>query len=197
MGHSQAEKAESRERILAAAARQIRQGGLDSLSIVDLMKAADLTHGAFYAHFPSRAALIAAAVDRAISSGETSFAAARKANVPSTVKSIANRYLSAAHRDNRGDGCAIAALAADVGRLEDDGVRDLMAARLEDSFERMTKVFGDGRAAEDAAVTAWCTMAGAIVLSRVFRGKKRADEILKQARQSILDLEARVKRQTE
>jgi TetR/AcrR family transcriptional regulator, transcriptional repressor for nem operon len=197
MGHSQAEKAESRGRILDAAARQIRQGGLDSLSIVDLMKAANLTHGAFYAHFPSRAALIAAAIDRAISSGETSFAAARKVNAPSTVKSIVNRYLSPAHRDNMGGGCAIAALAADVGRLEDEKVRDLMAARLEENFARMTKVMGEGRPAEEAAVTAWCTMVGAIVLSRVFRREKRADEILKQARQAILDLDARVKHETQ
>lgn len=64
MGHSQAEKAESRERILEVAARQIRQGGLDSVSIAEIMKAANLTHGGFYGHFPSRAALIAAAVQR-------------------------------------------------------------------------------------------------------------------------------------
>ena len=70
MGHSRADKAESRERILAIAARQIREGGLDSVSIGEVMKAANLTHGGFYGHFPSRTALIAAALERALVEGE-------------------------------------------------------------------------------------------------------------------------------
>ena len=193
MGHSQAEKAESRERILEVAARQIRQGGLDSVSIAEIMKAANLTHGGFYGHFPSRAALIAAAVERALDRGEASFVASQTASAPVTVKSIVNRYLAPAHRDDTRDGCAIAALSGDVGRAEDDEVRALMARRVEQSFEDMAKAMGGGAKAEAAAVTAWCAMAGAISLSRVLRGTRRSDEILRTVRQSILDLDAAVR----
>jgi TetR/AcrR family transcriptional repressor of nem operon len=192
MGHSRAEKAESRERILDVAARQIRKGGLESVSIAELMKAANLTHGGFYGHFPSRAALIAASLDRALERGEAAFTAAQPARGGATVKSIVNRYLSPAHRDSIGEGCAIAALAGDVGRSEDKEVRDCMAERLEDSFESMAQAMGGGPEAEQAALTAWCAMVGAISLSRVFRGTDRSDEILRTARQSILELEARV-----
>ena len=193
MGHSQAEKAESRERILEVAARQIRQGGLDSVSIAEIMKAANLTHGGFYGHFPSRAALIAAAVERALDRGEASFVASQTASAPVTVKSIVNRYLAPAHRDDTRDGCAIAALSGDVGRAEDDEVRALMARRVEQSFEDMAKAMGGGAKAEAAAVTAWCAMAGAISLSRVLRGTRRSDEILRTVRQSILDLDVAVR----
>ncbi|MDP3852411.1 TetR/AcrR family transcriptional regulator [Phenylobacterium sp.] len=193
MGHSRAEKAESRERILDVAARQIRQGGLDSLSIAEIMKAANLTHGGFYGHFPSRTALIAAALERAMDRGEASFVAARTPNAPGTVKSIVNRYLSPAHRDDTRDGCAIAALSGDVGRAEDDEVRTQMARRLEQSFEDMAKAMGGDPKAEAAAVTAWCAMVGAMSLSRVFRGTGRSDEILRTVRQSILDLDAAVR----
>lgn len=193
MGHSQAEKAESRERILEVAARQIRQGGLDSVSIAEIMKAANLTHGGFYGHFPSRAALIAAAVERALDRGEASFVASQTASAPVTVKSIVNRYLAPAHRDDTRDGCAIAALSGDVGRAEDDEVRALMARRVEQSFEDMAKAMGGGAKAEAAAVTAWCAMAGAISLSRVLRGTRRSDEILRTVRQSILELDAAVR----
>ena len=84
MGHSRMEKADSRERILDAAARRIRQDGLESVSIAELMKAANLTHGGFYGHFRSRAALIAAALERALERGEAAsllarIAAARRA----------------------------------------------------------------------------------------------------------------------
>ena len=195
MGHSRAEKAESRERILDAAALQIRRGGLESVSIAELMKAANLTHGGFYGHFPSRAALIAASLERALQRGEAAFIAAQPAKGGATVKSIVNRYLSPAHRDNTGEGCAIAALAGDVGRAGEKEVRDRMVQRLERSFDDMAKAMGGGPDAEGAAVMAWCAMVGAITLSRVFRGTDRSDQILKLARQSILDLEARATRE--
>ena len=192
MGHSRAEKAESRERILEVAARQIREGGLDSVSIAEIMKAANLTHGGFYGHFPSRAALIGAALDRALDRGDAAFFAGRTPDAPPTVKSIVNRYLSPAHRDDTRDGCAIAALSGDVGRAEDDDVRVRMAQRVEHSFEDMAKAMGGGPKAEAAAITAWCAMVGAVSLSRVFRGDRRSDEILRTVRQSILDLDATV-----
>ncbi|HEX7759636.1 MAG TPA: TetR/AcrR family transcriptional regulator [Caulobacteraceae bacterium] len=193
MGHSRAEKADSRERILAAAARQIRQDGLESVSIAELMKAASLTHGGFYGHFASRAALLAAALERAMDDGEEAFAAARRANPAVTVKSIVNGYLSPAHRDNSGEGCAIAALSGDVGRADDAALRTAMMERLERSFEDMALAMEDGPLAETSAIIAWCTMIGAVNLARVFRGTDRSDEILRLARQSVLDLEARVR----
>ena len=193
MGHSRAEKAESRERILDAAAQQIREEGLESISIAELMKAANLTHGGFYGHFPSRTALIAAALDRALDRGEAAFVAAQPNEGGGTVKSIVNRYLSPAHRDNAGGGCAISALAGDVGRAENGEVRGRMVERLEGNFEGMAEAMGAGLEAEEAAISAWCTMVGAIALSRVFRGTDRSDEILQLARRSILNLESRVR----
>src|SRR5579864_6885609 len=70
MGHSQAEKAESRERILAEASRQVRRDGLESVSVGSLMKSVGLTHGGFYGHFESRSALLAEALERALVEGE-------------------------------------------------------------------------------------------------------------------------------
>jgi len=194
VGHSRAEKAESRERILEVTARQIRQAGLDSVSIAEIMKAANLTHGGFYGHFASRSDLIAAALERALDSGEAKFVAATAARPGRTVKSIVNSYLSPAHRDDSREGCAIAALSGDVGRAEDEEIRARMAERLEKSFADMAKAMGGGAEADAAAVTAWCAMVGAVNLSRVFRGTPRSDEILRTVRQAILDLEATTRR---
>ena len=187
------EKADSRERILDAAARRIRQDGLESVSIAELMKAANLTHGGFYGHFRSRAALIAAALERALERGEAAFIAAQPVKAVATVKSVVNRYLSPAHRDNTGEGCAIAALVGDVGRTEDEEVRAPMVRRLERNFQDMAKSMGGGPEAEQAAVAAWCAMVGARALSRVLRGTDHSDQILRLARRSILDLEDRVR----
>jgi TetR/AcrR family transcriptional repressor of nem operon len=190
VGHSRAEKAESRERILEVTARQIRQAGLDSVSIAEIMKAANLTHGGFYGHFASRADLIAAALERALDRGDANFVAAAGEKTGRTVKAVVNTYLCPAHRDDSRDGCAIAALSGDVGRAENADIRAQMAGRLEQSFADMAQAMGGGAKADAAAVTAWCAMVGALNLSRVFRGSPRSDEILRTVRQAILDLEA-------
>src|SRR4051812_27742416 len=53
------------ERIVSAAARAIRRSGYDGTGVADIMKEAGLTHGAFYAHFESREAMLAEAAARA------------------------------------------------------------------------------------------------------------------------------------
>ena len=188
MGHSQAEKAQSRERIVTAAARQIREGGLESISIVELMKEAELTHGGFYGHFPSRSALIAAALERALFDGEAASVAATSRKGSRTLKSIVNSYLSPDHRDDAGAGCAIAALAADVGRADPE-VREIMMRRMELYFSEISRVIGDVPEADKLAMSIWCTMVGAIMLSRVFKGDERSDLILRMARKTILEQE--------
>ncbi len=186
MGHSQTEKAQSRERIITAAARQIREGGLESVSIGELMKKAKLTHGGFYGHFASRSALIAGALERALFDGEAASAAATRRKGPRTLKSIVNSYLSAAHRDDAGSGCAISALAADVGR-SDAEVREIMMRRLDLYFSEISQVIGPVPEARDRAISIWCTMVGAITLARVFKGDERSDDILRAARKAILE----------
>ena len=188
MGHSQAEKAQSRERIITAAARQIREGGLESISIAELMKEAELTHGGFYGHFPSRSALIAAALERALFDGEAASIAATSRKGSRTLKSIVNGYLSPAHRDDAGSGCAISALAADVGRADPE-VREIMMRRMELYFGEISRVIGDVPEADKLAMSIWCTMVGAIVLSRVFKDTERSDVILRMARKTILEQE--------
>ena len=60
-----AAKEATHERIVQAAARAIRRSGYGGTGVADIMKAAGLTHGAFYAHFESREAMLAEAADRA------------------------------------------------------------------------------------------------------------------------------------
>ena len=99
VGHSQAEKARSRDRILNAAALQLRELGLAGISIGELMKSAKLTHGGFYGHFESRDDLIAQALDRALADGDASAIRAASVNGPRTLRSFLNAYLSLPAKD--------------------------------------------------------------------------------------------------
>lgn len=186
MGHSQADKARNRDRILDVAATQLREAGLDGVSIGELMKAVNLTHGGFYGHFASRDELVAAALDKALTDGEASAVKSGSAKGPRTLKSVANSYLSKSHRDNPSSGCAVAALAGDVARSNDLN-REIMTKHLTRYFDNIEGVMGD-QGSRELAVSLMCMMVGAVALSRVMTDPNASDKVLLAARNSMLEL---------
>ena len=184
MGHSQVEKGRNRERILDEAARQARASGLESISVGALMKSVGLTHGGFYGHFDSRSALLAAALERALTDGE-----ARAHAQPSAGRGkfadLIRSYLSRTHRDTRDRGCAMAALACDVARA-DDASRRAMEGHVE-AFIAETSRALDGD--EPKAMLAVSAMIGALALSRVLTDPARSDALLRAVRSELTKLE--------
>ena len=51
--------AENRAALIETAARMFRERGIDGVGVAEISKAAGLTHGALYAQFPSKQALVA------------------------------------------------------------------------------------------------------------------------------------------
>lgn len=183
MGHSQADKARNRERILQQAAAQIRDSGLESIAVGPLMRSVDLTHGGFYGHFESRSQLLAQALERALEDGRAASAkasskasgAASDTDQPLDFHSFVRGYLSRSHRDSRQGGCAIAALASDVARA-DERSREVMQAHIERLIERV----GTAMQADDAqAVFAVSALVGGLLLARVATDPQRSDAMLR------------------
>lgn len=187
MGHSQAEKARSRERILAEASRQIRDGGLESVSVGALMKSVGLTHGGFYGHFESRDVLITEALERALSESEAK-TAANGAHGRASFAQIVRGYLSRNHRDSRDSGCAVAALASDAARA-DAAPRGVMSEHVETFFDTVAQSLGGD---DESAMVAVSAMVGALTLSRVVDDPQRSHAILKAMRDHLATLEAGV-----
>jgi TetR/AcrR family transcriptional repressor of nem operon len=183
MGHSQADKARSRERILKEAATQVRESGLDALSIGGLMQRVNLTHGGFYGHFASRDDLIAAALEQALAAGEAAASAARDPDRPMSASTLARSYLSRAHRDSRKTGCAISALISDVGRA-DEQHRAVMEPHIEAFIAKVAEVIGD--ADDERAIMAVSAMVGALAISRVITDTKRSDAVLRIVRDGVI-----------
>ncbi len=101
-------KAETREKLLAAATELLGRGNIDRLTIGEVTAAAGVTHGAFYAHFSSRDALVEAALDRMFSDAIDKFS---RPSASGAAASFIRRYLSEAHCDREGGGCPIALFA--------------------------------------------------------------------------------------
>src|SRR5260370_3939720 len=63
MRYPATETAEKHDRIVQEASRLFRERGFEDVTVAEVMKKAGLTHGAFYSHFESKEALMAAAVE--------------------------------------------------------------------------------------------------------------------------------------
>src|SRR5215469_2245402 len=97
------ETAAKHERIVKEASRLFREHGFENVTVGEVMKAAGLTHGAFYAHFGSKQELEKAAVayGQELSANRArSYGATKKGR-----RTYAERYLSSSHCSNPGDGC--------------------------------------------------------------------------------------------
>lgn len=71
MRYAKGHKEAARKRILDVSSRRFRRDGLEAVGIADLMKAAGLTHGGFYFHFPTKGHLIREAVNDALDESNT------------------------------------------------------------------------------------------------------------------------------
>src|SRR5215510_14899662 len=118
MRYSAEHKQATRERIVRTASRHFRRQGGRGVGIADLMSKLKLTHGGFYKHFESKEQLLAEAVAKAFEETEARFTErVRDARPGTDLRTLIESYLSLEHCGNAGEGCPMAALASEVGRL--------------------------------------------------------------------------------
>jgi TetR/AcrR family transcriptional repressor of nem operon len=187
MGHSQLEKAQSRERILAEAARRVKTDGLESLSVGKLMQGAGLTHGGFYGHFESRSDLITEALRRALDDTHRRQRESEAVNGPLTFEARVRGYLSQGHRDAQRDGCAVAALVSDAARA-DGTTRAVMDESLEFFIAQTTRQLGETD--DEKAMVAVSALIGALIVSRATTDPERSEAVLQAMKTHLLALGA-------
>ena len=168
------ETAAKHERIVKEASRLFREQGFENVSVAEVMKAAGLTHGAFYAHFGSKEELQAAAVayGQKVSLDRLQHSKRKKSK-----ESFADRYLSRWHRDNPGDGCTMAALAQEVARSTPE-----LKAAFEQGLENILSAKGADR---KEAIFWTAAIIGGVVLARAVQDPRLSDEILGSVRQKL------------
>lgn len=177
----------SHERIVETAARAIRRAGFQGVGVADIMKEAGLTHGGFYAHFPSRNALLAEALERA---GRDSSArlekgtASRQARGASAFRSLVEGYLSERHLGSTESGCPVAALASEMPRQAPE-VREVAARRVRSLIAKVQGALPAGAAPDSAALIA-SQLVGALQLARALGDNAEGKALLATARGELL-----------
>jgi len=170
-------KEATHDRIVDAAARAIRRSGYNGTGVADIMKDAGLTHGGFYAHFPSREAMLAEAADRAGSESVAMMERIAASSPPQqALPAMMRAYLSQEHLEGIESGCATAALGSEMPRQAPE-VRRAATRRIKEMIDlvaRQSPDWGQPGAHERALFTV-ATMVGALVLARAVDEPKLAD----------------------
>ena len=180
MGHSQTEKKKNHERIVRTASKRLREKGLEGVGIADLMKEVGLTVGGFYKHFESRDDLVVEALRSAFGTWRRQSDAAASGGQPLTYAKLVDDYLSEAHRDHPGSGCAISALTGEIAR-SGKRTRALLTEEIRNAFQLIADLTPgkDEGPARSGAILTLSALVGAIGLSRAVSDEALSREILK------------------
>ncbi len=175
------------ERIVEVAARALRRHGYAGVGVADVMKQAGLTHGGFYAHFPSREALLAEAL---VHAGRDSAArmgrriSQRKALGQSALRALVESYLSETHLREVEGGCVVAALGSEMHRQAPTLLAP-SAERVQGLIAMVQNALPAGGTLEQAMVIA-STLVGALQLARTLGINAQGKALLAAARSALL-----------
>lgn len=187
MRYSKEHKAETRSRIVSKASVKLREKGVHGIGVADLMKDAGLTHGGFYAHFESREALVIEAFSRAMDNAVHKWRKVDETTAPKKLQTMVANYLSAQHRDEPGQGCAISTLGGDIVR-ESPKTRRAFAAKIDELVQAVAETIPElpPAAARQKALGVLSTLIGALLLARISGTGEQSDEILAAGREAAL-----------
>jgi TetR/AcrR family transcriptional repressor of nem operon len=186
MRKSREETAQTRQRILAAAAAEFRRGGIDSTGVADVMAAAGLTQGGFYRHFESKDALVRESLGGSLNELRHSMEGAIKGR-PGRAGVVAaiDDYLSLKHLDSPSP-CPFACLGSELAR-ESPEVREAATAGFKSLMElvasRLTGLSAATSRKEAAVILS--SMVGAMTVARMVSDRTLATAILAQTRKSL------------
>jgi TetR/AcrR family transcriptional repressor of nem operon len=185
---SNKQAAENRGALLQAANRLFRKRGIDGIGVAEIAKEAGLTHGALYAHFPSKEALAAEAFSHGFA-GNMANTKARARERDRSFEEHLSGLISTHMRDDWETGCPMAASASEIGRHG-----RAISASFTQAFEQLAAMID--ASLKDAipltkrrrlAIAAVAAEIGAIAASRAVAktDPALADEVLEAVRETV------------
>ncbi|MDH5778773.1 MAG: TetR/AcrR family transcriptional regulator, partial [Gammaproteobacteria bacterium] len=188
MPYTAEHKQQSRERILQSAVRLFTHKGFDNTSIDEVMADADLTRGAFYAHFKSKQDLYANAIH---STPLFSMLAQIKPDDVAErdwLAKLVSDYLSDQHVSKTDLPCPLAFLVTDVA-VNEPATRNaytdvyLKMNQLIRAYTRKTS-----RCDKQTVMAVTAMMIGGVAVARTLSDKNAQLDLLKSCRKQALSL---------
>jgi TetR/AcrR family transcriptional regulator, transcriptional repressor for nem operon len=174
MRYEKGRKDSSRTKIMEAASERFRNDGIAASGLATIMSDAGLTNGAFYPHFGSKAELVRESVGAAMDGQAELLREALASGGPDRAIAF---YLSAEHRDNRGKGCASAALLPEIGRQPTE-TREVYTEHVMSLVGLIARTLPQSRNPESNALAVYALLIGTLQLARAVEGTELSDRIL-------------------
>lgn len=176
-------KQETREKILASAARLFRAEGLAGASVERVMRAAGLTVGGFYGHFGSKDALVIDTL-RSLMRGYRGawLAGLEDVRGGTFLEHFVYRYLNRRTRDAE-TGCAMPSILSELTRSSPEvqaAFGEELAPLLAELEQRLPSE--PGVTPRQRALATVALLFGAMALARATRSQATSDEFLEAAR---------------
>lgn len=180
MRYSQDHKAQTHRRIIKEASVRFRRDGIGATGLQPLMKALNLTHGGFYAHFKSKDELVEKALQAAAAELDAHCAMLFSQERP--LEAFIDSYLSEWHQTSPDQGCPLTTMSSEMGlRGQNSRTTDeVLNARL----KQVETALGNPNAGEQSLVL-MSTLVGALVLARSVESAELATRILDVVRESL------------
>jgi TetR/AcrR family transcriptional repressor of nem operon len=188
MRYPSSHKYATRRRIIDAASQAFRERGVAETGVDEVMRRAGLTHGGFYAHFRDKGELIAeacaAAFDAAVPNLDR---IATQPTAQARVRMLIDSYLSARHRDNRGSGCLVVAVSADMARLR-GAAREGYSQGFKRHLDRLgaaLRLSADPEKNRERVTQLMSALVGALLFARAIDDPAHSETILHSMRRRL------------
>jgi len=180
MRYSPDHKAQTHQRIIKEASVRFRRDGIGATGLQPLMKALNLTHGGFYAHFKSKDELAEKALQAAAAELDTHCEMLFSQERP--VEAFIDSYLSEWHLTSPDQGCPLPTMSSELGlRGQHSATTDaVLGARV----KQIEAALADGRSDAQGLVM-MSTLVGALVLARSVEDKALAMRIMELVRDGL------------
>lgn len=189
MRYKPGHREESRRRILLGAGRGFRKHGYQGVGVDGLAKEAGVTSGAFYVHFPSKAAAFTEALEtglRELRGGVERFQSEHGAD---WVEAFVAFYLGEKRTCDLSEACALQSLTSEVVR-SDDQVKATFESEMDQVIEVAARGLKGGTLA-DRRSRAWALMSllsGAVTTARAIEDPSKAALIANATKRAALEI---------
>jgi TetR/AcrR family transcriptional regulator, transcriptional repressor for nem operon len=186
MRYEKGRKEATHQRIIEVGAQEFRKRGIAATGLAGLMEEADLTIGAFYPNFASKAQLVTETLTYVLNLQHAKMSEIiESGGLEAGVRS----YLNPEHLANPQDGCPSAALLPEVTRQAtdarsayQDGLLPFIAMLAEQLPE------GDSKASKGRAFALFGLLVGTLQIARAIPDVALAESVLKEGIEAAMNL---------
>jgi AcrR family transcriptional regulator len=187
MRYEKGRKEATHQRIIEVASQEFRKRGIAAAGLAGIMEEADLTIGAFYPNFASKAELVTETLTHVLDRQHVKMK--RVIEDGGGLEAGIRSYLNKEHLANPQQGCPSAALLPEVARQTDgarsaykDGLLPFIAMLAEQLPE------GDSKASKGRALALFGLLVGTLQIARAIPDTALAENVLKEGIEAAMHL---------